>query len=311
MPYIKFTDEEIERAGQVDLVDLLRSQGETLKKEGKWYRWNEGSDKVSICGNTWFHQYERKGGNAISFVRRFMNKEFSEAVQYLLGNGAGELIQPRQYQPPPKEEKKDFQLPPRDKYMSDVNDYLMGARGIYPPILQAFVDKGLIYSSPYKSFHNATFVGVDKDGVPRHAHIRGTGGSFRMNIEGSDDNYSFHWNGTNEKVYLFEAPIDMLSYICLQDDDNWKENTYIAACGVSAKPLLQSMKDNPMLSKVYLCLDNDEKGQEFDLRIKAILDQRGIESEILVPVCKDWNEDLITLDVAEDESEDEECNLTM
>lgn len=58
----RFTQEEVEKAGSTDLVSLLESQGETLKREGKSYAWSDNGQKVSITGNRWFHQYERTGG---------------------------------------------------------------------------------------------------------------------------------------------------------------------------------------------------------------------------------------------------------
>lgn len=67
--YIPFTEDQKERARTTDLVSLLRSQGETLKRTGKEYEWRDGSEKVTIRGNLWFHQYDREGGDAIDFVR--------------------------------------------------------------------------------------------------------------------------------------------------------------------------------------------------------------------------------------------------
>ena len=52
----------------------------------------------------------------------------------------------------------------------------------------------------------------DHKGIPRHAHKRSAnsfGKSFRQNVEGSDPRYSFHHLGTDGKLYVFEAPIDM------------------------------------------------------------------------------------------------------
>ena len=73
MPYINFTDEQKKQARQTDLVSLLELQGETLKRSGKEWEWKDGSQKVTIRGNLWFHQYDRVGGDAIDFVRRFYN----------------------------------------------------------------------------------------------------------------------------------------------------------------------------------------------------------------------------------------------
>lgn len=53
------------------------------------------------------------------------------------------------------------------------------------------------------------------------------------------------------------------------------------------------MKDNPNIKEVYLCLDNDSAGQIGNTRISEQLQKLGIPHEILVPIHKDWNEDLL------------------
>ena len=58
-PYIYFTKEERERARTADIVELLKSQGETLKRSGSEYEWLDGTQKVTIRGNLWFHQYTK------------------------------------------------------------------------------------------------------------------------------------------------------------------------------------------------------------------------------------------------------------
>ena len=49
--YVHFTDEQKEQARQTDLCELLRSQGETLKRSRTEYEWKDGSQKVTIRGN--------------------------------------------------------------------------------------------------------------------------------------------------------------------------------------------------------------------------------------------------------------------
>lgn len=51
--YIYFTEEEKERARTVDITELLKSQGETLKRSGSEYEWLDGTQKVTIRGNLW------------------------------------------------------------------------------------------------------------------------------------------------------------------------------------------------------------------------------------------------------------------
>ena len=59
--YIHFTKEQREQARRTDLANFLVSQGEKVKKSGSEYEWLDGSQKVTIRGHLWYHQYEQKG----------------------------------------------------------------------------------------------------------------------------------------------------------------------------------------------------------------------------------------------------------
>ena len=286
--YIYFTEEEREQARTTDLVELLKSQGETLKKSGSEYEWLDGTQKVTIRGNLWYHQYDRVGGDAIDFVRRFYNKSYPETMEYLLGNGCGVLITA----PPVVKEKKPFELPKPYRNMDRVKNYLHYVRGIDEDIIETFANENMIYESA--DYHNAVFVGFDKNGIPRHANKRGIGrgSTFKGNAESSMDEFAFHRICKGKSLYLFEAPIDMLSFISMHKE-NWKNHSYAASCSVSDRVLFQCLKDYPYIEKVYLCLDSDEPGQTAADRISTKLFALGIESEVLVPMYKDWNEDLL------------------
>ena len=296
--YIHFTAEQKEAARQTDLVALLQSRGEHLKRSGKEYIWRDGSDKVTVRGNLWFHQYERVGGDAVDFVRRFYHMDFPQAVNYLLGNNGGTPIRAEAIK---REPPKPFALPPKNENMRRVFAYLLNRRGIDRGVLCDFVHKGMLYESA--DYHNAVFVGYDENGTARHAHKRGTGSESRYkgNAESSDPRYSFHWAGQDNTLYLFEAPIDMLSFISLHQE-NWQRHSYAAACCVGDQVLFQMLKLNPNIDTVYLCMDNDTAGQAANKRISDKLFIQGIKHEILVPSHKDWNEDLLS-----DEQEDKLC----
>ncbi len=301
MAYIHFTDQQKEKARRTDLAGLLRSQGETLRKSGSELEWLDGSQKVTIRGNLWFHQYEQIGGDSIDFVRKFYHKSYPEAMEYLLGRSGGVLS----VLPPVQKPTAKFELPPTNDNMRRVFAYLLNRRGIDKDVLYAFVHKKMIYESA--QYHNVVFVGFDKGGTPRHANKRGTGSvsTYKGNAVGSAPEYSFHWNGRSDRLYLFEAPIDMLSFISM-NKHCWRDHSYAAACSVSDKVLFQCLSDNPAVSKVSICFDSDEPGQLAAQRITAKLVMQNIESEILVPVNKDWNEDLLFGDGLEVE---ESCQI--
>ena len=215
--------------------------------------------------------------------------DYPEAVNLLLGMGVPtvkEAVEPFPQTP--------FSLPSKLDNMRRVYGYLIRRRGIAKEALDAFAYRGLIYES--SDHHNAVFVGMDKSGTPRHAHKHSTAaqGGFKGNAPGSEPEYSFHWTGGSENLYLFEAPIDMLSFITLHQQC-WRNHSYAAACGVSDKVLWRMLEDYPYIRKVYLCLDNDEAGQTAAKRISERLTQKNIEHENLVPSLKDWNEVLLCL----------------
>ena len=79
---MNYTQAQIDRANAVSLEDFLHTQGETLIKSGREYRWKE-HDSLTVRGNKWFRHSQSKGGYPIDFVMEFYGKSFPEAVQLL------------------------------------------------------------------------------------------------------------------------------------------------------------------------------------------------------------------------------------
>ena len=300
--YTHYTEAQKEQARSTDIVDLLHRQGEKVKRAGSEYEWMDGYQKVTIRGNLWFHQYEQTGGNAVDFVQRFMDKSYPEAMEYLLGGTLGTLSTS-----PPVERKPPgpFELPKRNDNMRRAYAYLLTKRGVDKDVLNAFARKGMMYESA--DHHNAVFVGFDKNGTAKHATYRGTGSesTYRGNSPNSAPEYSFHWHGQSERLFLFEAPIDMLSFISMHKE-GWQQHSYASCCGVGDRVMFQMLKDNHNIKDIALCLDNDDGGKKATKRIQEKLAEMGIQHEVLVPIHKDWNEDLLLPDDGEQTEEQEE-----
>ena len=130
-------------------------------------------------------------------------------------------------------------------------------------------------------------------GVPRQASKRSTnsyGNSFRITCQGSDTRYSFAHFGESKRLYVFEAPIDMMSFLTLYPKD-WQKHSCIAMNGVYENAVLAALKNHSNLSEVILCVDNDEGGIEAVDRLKDILAENGYtDVKRLAPKFKDWNE---------------------
>ncbi len=79
-----YTQEQIDRANQADLVSFLQSQGEQLTRAGNEYRWKR-HDSLTVRGNKWYRHSQSKGGGPVDFVMEFFGKSFTEAVELLTG----------------------------------------------------------------------------------------------------------------------------------------------------------------------------------------------------------------------------------
>lgn len=296
MPYIPFTEEEKMTANSVDLSDFLRVRGEKLERAGREYKliYSDGSgkhDSITIRGSTWFDHKNQTGGGAIKFMQYHYGMDFPTAVQELLGQRVTSLSSVPLKSTNQSEKQKDFRLPEANDNMHRVFAYLIKQRFIAPEVITHFAKRKLLYED--KKHHNAVFVGVDENGVPRQAHKRGTatfGKSFRQTVEGSDTKYSFAHFGESGKLFIFEAPIDMLSYLTLNPQD-WQKHSYIAMNGVYENAVLTALKEHSNLSEIVICTDNDVGGIDAADRLSDILEEKGYaDIKRLVPEFKDWNE---------------------
>ena len=295
MPYIPFTDEQKILANSVDLEEFLRMRGEKLERVGRehkliYYDSSGKHDSITLRGSTWFDHKNQVGGGAIKFMQEFYDMDFQTAVQELLG----QRVTPLSHSPPKaiaKEEKKEFRLPQANTNMHRVYAYLIKQRFIAPEVITHFAKQHTLYED--KEHHNAVFVGIDENGVPRQASKRSTnsyGNSFRITCQGSDTRYSFAHFGESKRLYVFEAPIDMMSFLTLYPND-WQKHSCIAMNGVYENAVLAALKNHSNLSEVILCVDNDEGGIEAVDRLKDILTENGYtDVKRLAPKFKDWNE---------------------
>lgn len=296
MPYIPFTEEQKVMANSVDLAEFLRMRGEKLERVGREHKliYYDGSgkhDSITMSGSRWFDHKNQVGGGAIKFMQEFYDMDFQTAVQELLGQTVTSLSHA-----PPKavvheEKTKEFKLPKSNENMHRVFAYLIKQRFINPEIISFFARNHTLYED--KEHHNAVFVGLDENGVPRQASKRSTnsfGKTFRITCEGSDTRYSFSHFGKLEKLFVFEAPIDMLSYLTLHPE-NWQQHSYIAMNGVYENAVLTALKNHSNINEIVLCVDNDEGGIEAVDRLRDILTENGYPNvKWLAPKFKDWNE---------------------
>ena len=251
------SQEQIDSANHTDLAEFLSFRGVQLKKQSNQYVWED--QNVWIHGSEWYSHYEQTGGHAVGFVMKYLGRTFAEAVNELNGD-----FTRYDFSPEKKAESHQLKLPERSKNTYRMFMYLRNNRCISPEIINAFVRAGLLYED--EQYHCCNFVGKDDNGRVGHCHKRSTLSNFKQTLEGSKAEYAFHYNGSDNTIYAFEAPIDMLAYISMHPE-GWQKHSYVALCSVSDKALIHQLETHSELRRIVLCLDNDDAGQSAVTRI--------------------------------------------
>lgn len=290
----RFTDEQIERANRVDVVEYARSTGLEIQKSGQWYKAKHmGGLYFNKSANTWHWETQDCGGTgAISLCMKLEDLEWKDAVRRLLGEEMAAIRHSEEWVPI-EEPKRDFTLPDKADNYRHVYAYLCKTRGIEKSIVDQVVKQGLLYENTQKS---CVFVGKDAEGNPRHASVRSTntqGKVFKQDVPGSQKQYSFSISGKSGVLNVFEAPIDVLSYMSFQKIHGLETNdSYIALGGVTDKALEYYLSTHDNIKQIRVCSDHDEAGEGCAARI-----YNRYKEEYKVtrhrPNHKDFNEDLV------------------
>jgi len=297
-PTNRFIDAEMDIAKNTDLPNLLSSLGYHVTTKGRYHSTAE-MDSLRIKNRkTWFRYSEQIGGDAITFLQHFRNMSFVDAVKHLLAfNGhsrdAPAAIPLQPHDPPSEPIKQEFVLPEPGADNRRVFGYLM-KRGISKQVIGAFINSGLLYEDA--KYHNCVFIGRNAGNEAVFAYKRGTydkdGSGFKGDVPGSDKAVAFRLpcNPDIDSVHVFEAPIDLMSYMTLHR--NLTCNA-IALCCLHDGALETYLRENPHIRKIVLCLDTDKWAQEAIKRIRGKYEPQGYSVTIDLPACgKDWNEHL-------------------
>jgi hypothetical protein len=294
---IRFTDAELESAKNTDLPNLLSSLGYHITVKGRYHSTTEMDSLRIKSRKTWFRYSEQVGGDAITFLQHFHNMSFPDAVKYLLAFNGHSRDAPapskRTHDPPKESPKQPFGLPEPSADNRRVFAYLL-KRGIAKQVVGAFLSSGLLYEdTPY---HNCVFVGKNTRDEAVFANKRGTydqdGPGFKGDVPGSDKAIAFRLpcNPDIDTIHVFEAPIDLMSYMTLHRD---LTSNAVALCCLHDGALESYLKEDPHIKHIILCLDADKWAQEAILRIRGKYEPQGYTVTTDLPTCgKDWNEHL-------------------
>lgn len=282
------TPDEIRQAKEMDLLTYLQNYepNELVRIAPNTYCTRE-HDSLKISNGKWCWFSRGIGGKtALDYLIKVQDYPFTQAVETILGKTAARPpVIPHHEQMP--EAPRNLMMPVLNRNPSAVIRYLTG-RGIHPAIIDYCLNHRLLFES--KQYHNAVFVGYDTDGKACYAALRGTMGSYKGEVTGSDKRYSFSIaeNRSAETVHLFESAIDLMSYATLlhMTGRDWKKDALLSLAGVykttreNVVPVSLSrfLSDYPGTKTLRLHLDNDEIGRG---AAKGIMDGLKEKYEII------------------------------
>lgn len=282
-----YTKDQMRRARKADLYDyLIRNHARQFKKEGQSIHLIDNKSLSIKRGYSGYLDFATdETGNSVDFLVRYMGYEIDQAVFALCGENScinsgnsgfeitNDLIIKEDLPPV-------FPDPAVGKYRQ-LFAFLTG-RGIPSRTVQGLIDRKLLYQS--KDKNNAVFINIERD----WAELRGTYTLGKKQFHGVVANCrkdGFWWfrSGKDAKIaYICEAAIDAISLYVLHMQHGKKEPAYYISIGGVAKQ--QAIDRIKRQVKTILAVDNDDAG----LGCR----ERNSELSFILPVNKDWNEDL-------------------
>ncbi len=265
---IFFTDEDIERAKSISILDVAQRLGFHLVKQGSIYSTKEhDSLKIYPISNTYYRFATGESGNTINFVRNFSNLDFKEAMKFLLGEIERSTSSKNFSQIDQKEkiteEKENFHLPKLNNNIKRSYSYLVNTRKISKEVVNEFIKNKSIREDIN---HNVLFIGFDEKQNPKYCTLSGTLSEvkYKGEVKNSDKRYGFRFeNKYSKKVLVFESPIDLLSAkTILKSKGKDRDYSYLSLGGLSPLALENFLENNKNVDTIVFMLDNDIKGRE-------------------------------------------------
>ncbi|WP_298830053.1 DUF3991 and TOPRIM domain-containing protein [uncultured Planococcus sp.] len=289
--------EEVRKANEVHVLDYLHAKGETLERQGHYYRHPEHDSLVIKDTGHWYWNSRSKGGyGAISFAREYYELTFQDAVRDVNAQDHSKTFSREAERRTAQE--FDYPLHQEVKGQENISTYLINERKLDPKIVAALIRNDLLAEDKLK---NGIFkwkdsagkiVGGDRQGTVKMANKRG---SFKQIMANSKEDGGFRVDiGSPNKIALFESPIDALSYFELKRPENIRLLSMSGLKDQSAtagiRDLIKDCKERgAVVEQVIFAVDNDAAGEQFVDRWSNYLTTPEVDK----PKNKDWNIDLV------------------
>lgn len=182
------------------------------------------------------------------------------------------------------EKNRNGILPKKEiKNIENIYKYLVNIRKICKNIINKLINEDLIYSDDR---NNCVFINNGKT----FTLSKGIGKTKFNKCSGIPDFISY--GNKSDIIYLFESPIDALSFISIYKDDINGELLSLNGDMMINKVLKYVKKNN--IKTIFTCFDNDDAGDKFHNIIYNDVTNNNLNIKIIRKKSKnkDFNEDL-------------------
>lgn len=194
-------------------------------------------------------------------------------------------------------------------------DYFINVRKLSPKLVHAMYKSGLVRElrngNAFFVWYNRKMkeVGGDEQGTLVNHDKFGKRGTKKKVAWGSKDDFGFHFSckfgNKPERLYVFESPIDALSFAQMHGHEYTGKQRFLSlnGAGTKAKTIPAFIGEFGVPAELHVCLDTDKAGYKGVQKVKErydwlrSLDIPALEKMKLVidqpPLkYKDWNEQL-------------------
>lgn len=284
----KYDKNDIEEIKKIDIVEWIKYENFEIDEitPSTARIKNNNALVIDRRKNLWNCFNSNEGGSIIDLVMKLKHLSYLEALNELSKSSLSKVVN--------YNENLNVTLPIKCNNNNIIIEYLVHKRKINEKILYYYIETGLIFQEI--GYNNCVFVSKDENNNIKGAFIRGTSSTFKMMKKNSKKKYPFVKKGELKRIYVFESPIDLLSYetLAFLSANRIMYETLISLNGLTIEALDFYVEHNQKeVKEIVLCIDNDIPADNFANIITNRFDKFGIKVIRHKPQNKDFNEDLI------------------
>lgn len=282
-----FSEKEIARAREMDMLSYMVSRGEKFKQNGIYFK-HQVHDSLVLCPTKGYYVWnsrsgeEREDRSCIDLAMAFYNLRFLDAVSDILEHTSVEKSSQEVTTSAPKVFNYTKEIH-ENSSTEHLKKYLINERKINPWLISELIEKGYIAEDVYRNvifkwldpLNKQRIVGASKEGtviLPPEKRISPNRKRFKQIVSTGNHGFYFDVGKTPKinKVFFFEASIDALSYLSLKIDEGSKDiqnARFFSMEGLKIKSLLENYRllEQHLGHSVeaHICVDNDKGGYQF------------------------------------------------